>query len=121
MSNITREYRERLAKLRRAAFFRGGDEKTILMGWAGLFEHHCNRLGSGTLPAGDMALTVEALDKAMGDSGKHLRDIETLKIPPHYTAEQMEATKARYAAIVADAPWALPGAVKPKGQWGGKR
>ena len=70
---------------------------------------------------GDVELALDALDTALVRSGRHLDDIMNSKAPPHFSAADLEKAKVRYAAIVADAPWALPTLVKPKGQWGGKR
>ena len=121
MAAVVKRYQEHVSLLRKQASFRSGDEKAILLGWSGLLEHHIGRLLAGKLNESDLALAVDALDDAWIKSWRHLDDIRSSKAPPHVSAEEREAARLRYAAIVADAPWNLPNAVKPKGQWGGKR
>ena len=121
MAQVTRRYKTHMSTLRRQASFRGGDEHTILIGWAGLLEHHVNRLEAGGLDEGNIALALDALDDALVKSWRHLDDIASSKSPNNCSPAEMEAARARYRAIVEEAPWARPAAVKPKGQWGGKR
>ena len=121
MAQVTRRFRLLMGDLRRQAYFRSWDEKAILLGWSGLLEHHIGRLLTGKLTESDLALAADALDDAWIKSWRHLDDIRSSKAPPHVSAEEREAARLRYAAIVADAPWNLPNAVKPKGSWGGKR
>ena len=121
MAQVTSDARQHLARLRRQSYFRGGDEKTILLGWAVVIEHHIGRLEKGGMSETDIALALDKLDEIEMASRRHLRDIMSSKAPPHCSDTERVAAVARYAAIVADAPWALPNMVKPKGQWGGKR
>lgn len=121
MAQATRRYKLHKAALDRQAYFRSGDERTILKGWSGLIEHHVGRLEGGGMSEADVDLALDALDNAWVRSARHMDDIMNSKAPPHYSAADLEKFKLKLAAIVEEAPWARPAAVKPKGQWGGKR
>ena len=121
MAQITRRFRLLMGDLRRQAYFRSGDEKTILLGWSDALERHINRLEKGGMPENDQLLAIEALRHIRNEAEGDLDDIMSSKAPPHVSEAERDAACARYAARVADAPWAMPNLVKPKGQWGGKR
>jgi len=134
MANITKRYTTHISTLRRHASVRSGDEKAILLGWADMMETKVNQLlkggppdpnipgaGPSPLPPGDVALFKDVLNHALIQSWDHDDDICSLKATPWMTPEEIAACGPRYAKIVAEAPWALPLMVKPKGQWGGKR
>lgn len=121
MAQVTRRFRLLMGDLRRQAYFRSGDEKTILLGWSDGLERQINRLETGGMSPADTALAIEALRHMRNEAEGDLDDIMSSKAPPHVSEAECDAARVRYAARVADAPWNLPSLVKPKGQWGGKR
>lgn len=121
MAQATRRFRLLMGDLRRQAYFRSGDEKTILLGWSDGLERQINRLEKGGLAENDQLLAIEAMRIMRNEAESDMDDISSSKAPPHVTEAERDAARARYAARVADAPWALPNMVRPKGQHGGKR
>ena len=71
MAQVTRRFRLLMGDLRRQAYFRSGDEKTILLGWSDALERQINRLEKGGMPENDQLLAIEALrhmrNEAEGD------------------------------------------------------